>query len=136
MRTVDASQRAGEPIWRPAASTDETPGKPRNEQRTAPVFVKMIGVGLVIAIALDATIVRALLVPGTMRLLGRVNWWAHMLVILAFLALIPASKHFHLVVSPITVLLKSPELGRVERLVADGFGHEALGHDRKILKPR
>ncbi|MEI8411261.1 MULTISPECIES: MMPL family transporter [unclassified Kribbella] len=40
------------------------------------VFVKMIGVGLVIAIALDATIVRALLVPATMRLLGRVNWWA------------------------------------------------------------
>ncbi|HEY3511470.1 MAG TPA: MMPL family transporter [Kribbella sp.] len=40
------------------------------------VFVKMIGVGLVIAIALDATIVRALLVPATMRLLGRANWWA------------------------------------------------------------
>jgi uncharacterized membrane protein YdfJ with MMPL/SSD domain len=40
------------------------------------VFVKMIGVGLVIAIALDATIVRALLVPATMRLLGKVNWWA------------------------------------------------------------
>jgi uncharacterized membrane protein YdfJ with MMPL/SSD domain len=40
------------------------------------VFVKMIGVGLVIAIALDATVVRALLVPATMRLLGRVNWWA------------------------------------------------------------
>ncbi|TCO48597.1 RND superfamily putative drug exporter [Kribbella antiqua] len=40
------------------------------------VFVKMIGVGLVIAIALDATIVRALLVPATMRLLGRLNWWA------------------------------------------------------------
>ena len=39
------------------------------------VFVKMIGVGLVIAIALDATIVRALLVPATMRLLGRWNWW-------------------------------------------------------------
>ncbi|MGW1344915.1 MMPL family transporter [Kribbella sp. NPDC002412] len=40
------------------------------------VFVKMIGVGLVIAIALDATIVRALLVPATMRLLGHRNWWA------------------------------------------------------------
>ncbi|WP_433162018.1 MMPL family transporter [Kribbella sp. CA-247076] len=40
------------------------------------VFVKMIGVGLVIAIALDATVVRALLVPATMRLLGRANWWA------------------------------------------------------------
>jgi uncharacterized membrane protein YdfJ with MMPL/SSD domain len=40
------------------------------------VFVKMIGVGLVIAIAVDATVVRALLVPATMRLLGRANWWA------------------------------------------------------------
>ena len=40
------------------------------------VFVKMIGVGLVIAILIDATVVRALLVPATMRLLGRANWWA------------------------------------------------------------
>ena len=40
------------------------------------VFVKMIGIGLVIAIALDATVVRALLVPATMRVLGRANWWA------------------------------------------------------------
>ncbi|MGC4940923.1 MMPL family transporter [Kribbella sp. DT2] len=40
------------------------------------VFVKMIGVGLVIAILLDATVVRALLVPATMRLLGKANWWA------------------------------------------------------------
>ena len=44
---------------------------------------------------------------------GRANWWLHMGVILAFLALIPASKHFHLVLSPITVFLKSPELGNV-----------------------
>ena len=47
---------------------------------------------------------------------GRVNWWVHALVILAFLALIPASKHFHLVLSPITVFLKSPELGNVPNL--------------------
>lgn len=40
------------------------------------VFIKMIGVGMVIAILLDATVVRALLVPATMRLLGRWNWWA------------------------------------------------------------
>ena len=40
------------------------------------VFIKMIGVGMVIAILVDATIVRALLVPATMRLLGRWNWWA------------------------------------------------------------
>ncbi|MFG2090678.1 MMPL family transporter [Spirillospora sp. NPDC048824] len=39
-------------------------------------FIKMTGVGMAIAILLDATIVRALLVPATMRLLGRANWWA------------------------------------------------------------
>ena len=55
---------------------------------------------------------------------GRVNWWTHMLVILAFLALIPASKHFHLVLSPITVLLKSAEIGRVENL---DFDKEQVG---------
>ena len=40
------------------------------------VFIKMIGIGMIIAIVVDATIVRALLVPATMRLLGRWNWWA------------------------------------------------------------
>jgi uncharacterized membrane protein YdfJ with MMPL/SSD domain len=30
---------------------------------------------MAIAVALDATVVRALLVPATMRLLGRWNWW-------------------------------------------------------------
>ena len=39
-------------------------------------FIKMIGVGMLIAILMDATIVRALLVPATMRLLGSANWWA------------------------------------------------------------
>ena len=39
-------------------------------------FVKMIGVGMIVAIIVDATLVRALLVPATMRLLGRWNWWA------------------------------------------------------------
>lgn len=37
--------------------------------------IKAIGVGLVLAIALDATVVRMLLVPATMTLLGRRNWW-------------------------------------------------------------
>jgi RND superfamily putative drug exporter len=40
------------------------------------IFVKEIGVGLVVAIFLDATIVRCVLVPSTMKLLGRLNWWA------------------------------------------------------------
>jgi len=39
-------------------------------------FIKMIGVGMIITLLLDATVVRALLVPATMRLLGRCNWWA------------------------------------------------------------
>ena len=39
-------------------------------------FIKMIGVGMVIAIVVDATVVRGLLVPATMRLLGSANWWA------------------------------------------------------------
>ena len=40
------------------------------------VFMKMIGVGMLVALLIDATIVRALLVPATMKLLGRWNWWA------------------------------------------------------------
>jgi RND superfamily putative drug exporter len=40
------------------------------------ITIKSIGVGMAIAVALDASIVRVLLVPATMRLLGRWNWWA------------------------------------------------------------
>ena len=40
------------------------------------VFLKMIGVGMLVAVLLDATVIRALLVPATMRLLGRANWYA------------------------------------------------------------
>lgn len=39
------------------------------------VTVKMIGVGMAAAIAVDATIVRMVLLPATMRLLGDANWW-------------------------------------------------------------
>lgn len=38
--------------------------------------IKLIGVGMIVAIIVDATLVRVLLVPATMRLLGRWNWWA------------------------------------------------------------
>jgi len=40
------------------------------------VFMKMLGIGMLIALLVDATVVRALLVPATMKLLGRWNWWA------------------------------------------------------------
>jgi Fe-S oxidoreductase len=55
---------------------------------------------------------------------GRVNWWVHAVVILVFMALIPASKHLHLVLSPITVFLKSPELGNLPNL---DFEKEQVG---------
>ncbi|GCE49171.1 RND superfamily putative drug exporter [Thermosporothrix hazakensis] len=42
---------------------------------TSLTVTKELGVGMTIAILVDATIVRSLLVPATMRLLGRWNWW-------------------------------------------------------------
>jgi Fe-S oxidoreductase len=56
--------------------------------------------------------------------LERVNWWVHATVILTFMALIPSSKHMHLVLSPITVFLKSPELGNLPNL---DFEQEQVG---------
>ena len=39
------------------------------------ILVKALGLGMALAVALDATLVRGLLVPATMRLLGNLNWW-------------------------------------------------------------
>src|SRR5206468_9217682 len=38
--------------------------------------IKEMGLALAIAVAVDATVVRCLLVPATMTLLGNANWWA------------------------------------------------------------
>jgi RND superfamily putative drug exporter len=40
------------------------------------IFIKQVGVGTALAVLIDATLVRALLVPSLMELLGRWNWWA------------------------------------------------------------
>jgi Fe-S oxidoreductase len=56
--------------------------------------------------------------------IGRANWWVHMLIILAFLVLVPNSKHLHLILSPATVFLKSPVLGTVPNL---DFEKEQVG---------
>lgn len=40
------------------------------------IMVKSMGISLAIAVALDATLVRVLIVPATMRLFGDLNWWA------------------------------------------------------------
>jgi RND superfamily putative drug exporter len=39
-------------------------------------FIKLFGVGLALAIAMDATLVRGALAPAFMRLAGELNWWA------------------------------------------------------------
>ena len=39
-------------------------------------FIKLMGVGMIVALIVDASVVRVMLVPATMRLLGRANWWA------------------------------------------------------------
>jgi RND superfamily putative drug exporter len=39
-------------------------------------FTKQLGVGAMLTVAIDASIVRALLVPSLMALMGRWNWWA------------------------------------------------------------
>jgi uncharacterized membrane protein YdfJ with MMPL/SSD domain len=39
-------------------------------------FIKLMGVGMIVALIVDASIVRVMLVPATMRLLGSANWWA------------------------------------------------------------
>jgi RND superfamily putative drug exporter len=43
---------------------------------TSITFTKMMGIGIVVALVVDATVVRLLLVPASMRLLGSANWWA------------------------------------------------------------
>ncbi|WP_156120564.1 MMPL family transporter [Neosynechococcus sphagnicola] len=42
---------------------------------TSIILVKALGLGSAIAIAIDATLIRAILVPATMHLMGRWNWW-------------------------------------------------------------
>jgi uncharacterized membrane protein YdfJ with MMPL/SSD domain len=40
------------------------------------IFIKQLGLGTALAVLIDATIIRALLVPSLMELLGKWNWWA------------------------------------------------------------
>jgi putative drug exporter of the RND superfamily len=39
-------------------------------------FIKLLGVGLALAVLMDATLIRGTLVPAFMRLAGKANWWA------------------------------------------------------------
>ena len=56
------------------------------------VLIKALGIGMAIAVALDATVIRALLVPATMRLLGRWNWWLPAALARLLAGRLPASE--------------------------------------------
>jgi len=54
----------------------------------------------------------------------KINWWIHALLILAFLFLIPRSKHLHLVLSPVNIFFKSFNLPNHRPIPIDMEGDE------------
>ncbi|MGE3841274.1 MAG: heterodisulfide reductase-related iron-sulfur binding cluster [Vicinamibacterales bacterium] len=84
-------------------------------------FIATLMVTFLLGVQLDAGMVE------------RVTWWTHMLVILAFLSLVPNSKHLHLLLSPVTVFLKSPTLATVPNL---DFEKEEVGFETVSDLPR
>ena len=91
-----------------------------------PVSAESIVIGVLIATLMVTFLLSRTLSEDTLP--GLANRWLHLLVVLGFLALIPASKHFHLVLSPFTVFLKSTTLGDVPNLdlLGDEVGLETV----------
>lgn len=58
--------------------------------------------------------------------LARINWWAHALMILVFPSLILRSKHFHLIMGPVAVFLRTERLGDFKPLDLDMEALEAM----------
>lgn len=57
-----------------------------------------------------------------------VAWWAHLLVLLAFLVYVPQSKHFHIVTAPLNLLLRRTEpVGRLSALDLEDENAETFG---------
>jgi Fe-S oxidoreductase len=50
---------------------------------------------------------------------ARINWWLHTLTLLAFLPLVPHTKHLHLVLSPVTIFLERQGFSRIPPLAGD-----------------
>jgi len=57
---------------------------------------------------------------------GRINWWLHTVTLLAFLPLIPHTKHLHLVLSPVTIFTRRDGFSQIPPLAGDeDFGLDA-----------
>ena len=76
------------------------------------------GVIALLIFILMVTYIATLWVPESSAA-GRVNWWMHTLALLAFLPLIPHTKHLHLLLSPITVFLSRGAFSRIPPLAGD-----------------
>ncbi|WP_405082648.1 heterodisulfide reductase-related iron-sulfur binding cluster [Paenibacillus chitinolyticus] len=65
---------------------------------------------------------------GAAAVLYHVFWWAHLLILLAFLVYVPQSKHFHLLTAPLNILLKRREpAGRLRKLDLEDEEAESFG---------
>ena len=66
-------ERTGRIVTAAAAllASSSSPSRPRGI-----TFIKLFGVGMALAVIMDATLIRAALVPAFMRLAGEANWWA------------------------------------------------------------
>jgi Fe-S oxidoreductase len=76
------------------------------------------GVIAMLIFSLMATYLAAFYVPGA-GLPGHALWWAHTLVLLAFLPLIPHTKHLHLLLSPFTIFLSRGGFSKIPPLAGD-----------------
>jgi len=77
---------------------------------------------LMITYMLDAYWIVANIHPSTLTF--KINWWIHAILILGFLILIPRSKHLHLVLSPLNIFFKSPQMPNHRPIPIDMEGNE------------
>ena len=113
---------------------------PRLTPPTSTIFIILIlGFGIsgesvligVLIVTLMITFIFEFFITG--GLLEKVNWWVHYLTVLAFLVLIPSSKHLHVLLSPFNVFLRSLELGTIRKLdiELEEVGFETIGDIEK-----
>ena len=81
-RTGDNDARPWPSGWSAPAGSSPPPPRcssvvvPRPSPPRASRFIKLFGIGLALAVLMDAFVIRATLVPAFMRLAGDANWWA------------------------------------------------------------
>ncbi|UHA75060.1 heterodisulfide reductase-related iron-sulfur binding cluster [Paenibacillus sp. 481] len=65
---------------------------------------------------------------GAATVLYVISWWAHLLILLAFLVYVPQSKHFHLITAPLNIILRRTEpVGRLRKLDLEDEEAESFG---------